>query len=57
MACETPGSKVIICTDGLANVGLGSLEDADTDDQVMDMARTLYSDISAMAVDKGYVYL
>lgn len=22
-----PGSKVIICTDGLANIGLGNLED------------------------------
>jgi len=26
MASQRPGSKVIICTDGLANVGVGSLE-------------------------------
>ena len=26
MAAQHPGSKVIICTDGLANVGLGRLD-------------------------------
>jgi hypothetical protein len=30
LACEGGvGSKVIICTDGIANIGLGSLEDLD----------------------------
>ena len=28
LASQKPGSQVIVCTDGLANVGLGSFEDA-----------------------------
>ena len=26
IASQKPGSKVVICTDGLANIGLGSLD-------------------------------
>jgi hypothetical protein len=26
MAAKSPGSRVVVCTDGLANVGLGALE-------------------------------
>ncbi len=32
IAGRTRGSRVIVCTDGLANVGVGSLEDYDTKD-------------------------
>jgi hypothetical protein len=53
MACETPGSKVIICTDGLANIGLGSLEDSDVDDQLLERAQIFYKEVSDMAVSKG----
>lgn len=28
-----PGSQVIICTDGLANVGLGAFDEVKTEDQ------------------------
>ena len=53
MACEVPGSKVIICTDGMANVGLGSLENSDADEQALDRATTFYDQVSTMATEKG----
>ncbi len=53
MACQVPGSKVIICTDGMANVGLGSLEQIDRDDQLRERAETFYTSVGSMAVDKG----
>lgn len=31
-AAGKPGSKVIICTDGLANVGVGNLDELETDE-------------------------
>ena len=40
-----PGSKVIICTDGLANIGLGSLEPGCTSE--------FYSVIGELATEKG----
>jgi hypothetical protein len=33
MAAQTPGSRVVLCTDGLANVGVGALDSAMTDDE------------------------
>jgi len=41
-----PGSKVIICTDGLANVGIGSLEGHHKDEM-------FYDRVSEYAVEKG----
>jgi hypothetical protein len=29
-----PGSTVVICTDGLANVGLGAYDEAKTEDEI-----------------------
>lgn len=29
-----PGSTVVICTDGLANVGLGAFDDAKSEDEI-----------------------
>ena len=29
-----PGSTVVICTDGLANVGLGAFDEAKTDEEI-----------------------
>lgn len=40
-----PGSKVIICTDGLANVGLGSLDIPEN--------RDFYINLGALAAEKG----
>ena len=53
MACQVPGSKVIICTDGMANVGLGSHEQTDNDDNAYDVASVFYTQVGQMAVDKG----
>jgi len=50
IASKTPGTKVIICTDGLANVGIGSLNMASksgTDD--------FYSQVGQYAKRKGVV--
>ena len=52
MACNTPGSKVIMCTDGMANVGLGGL-DALPEDPKYAEATEFYDEVSEMAVDKG----
>eukprot|EP00826_Nyctotherus_ovalis_P001723 TRINITY_DN102_c0_g1_i1.p1 TRINITY_DN102_c0_g1~~TRINITY_DN102_c0_g1_i1.p1 ORF type:complete len:608 (-),score=168.84 TRINITY_DN102_c0_g1_i1:19-1842(-) len=48
----TPGSKVIICTDGLANVGIGSLEHA-KDKTAVKKTRDFYTQIGALAKSKG----
>ena len=53
MACQVQGSKVIICTDGMANVGLGCLDIGDSDDVVYDNASVFYTQVGQMAVDKG----
>ena len=50
MASQVPGSKVIICTDGLANVGLGSL---DVNSEDFEQACQFYSDVSTYASEKG----
>ncbi|XP_062566658.1 circularly permutated Ras protein 1-like [Saccostrea cucullata] len=50
MAGQHPGSKVIICTDGKANVGLGRL---DVDGEEMDNEAQFYEGIGQEAADKG----
>ncbi|XP_077868957.1 circularly permutated Ras protein 1-like [Saccoglossus kowalevskii] len=52
MASQKAGSKVIICTDGKANIGLGSLE-AEEDDMAYDTAAMFYEDLGTYARDKG----
>mmetsp|Transcript_1581 Transcript_1581/g.1090 ORF Transcript_1581/g.1090 Transcript_1581/m.1090 type:complete len:83 (+) Transcript_1581:352-600(+) len=42
-----PGSKVIICTDGIANVGLGSLEEA------AEEGEQFYEQCAQLAAGKG----
>ncbi|CAG9333239.1 unnamed protein product [Blepharisma stoltei] len=50
LACQGgQGSKVIICTDGIANVGLGSLE---TEAEI-EVAESFYSKISELAKGSG----
>lgn len=36
MCSHRPGSKVIICTDGLANIGIGSLDEETADREASD---------------------
>jgi hypothetical protein len=43
-----PGSKVIICTDGMANVGIGSLNNMSDD-----AARTFYEQVGIYANERG----
>lgn len=52
MACQVPGSKVIICTDGMANVGLGSLDNLATTEQ-FEVASLFYQEVSQIAKDRG----
>ncbi len=47
-----PGSKVILCTDGLANVGLGSVEDLGTE-AAFTGARDFYARIGEQAKSQG----
>ena len=47
-----PGSKVIMCTDGLANTGLGSLDELKTDEEHKE-AEDFYSGMGVLAKEKG----
>jgi len=47
-----PGSTVIVCTDGLANVGLGSFDGATTEEQEKKISE-LYEIIGQYAQTKG----
>jgi hypothetical protein len=51
MASRAPGSKVIICTDGLANKGVGNLDELATDEAQAE-AQTFYEDLGILALDK-----
>jgi len=46
-----PGSKVIICTDGLANVGLGSLDTLKTEEE-FNKAKEFYEKVGQIAKEK-----
>lgn len=39
------GSRVVICTDGLANVGIGNLEGADQDEAIAQAAQNTYNQL------------
>jgi hypothetical protein len=53
VAAQKPGSKVILCTDGLANIGLGSM---DTDDGANEEeAEAFYRRVAAYAKDNGVI--
>ncbi len=47
-----PGSTVIVCTDGLANIGLGALDEAKTEDQLLKIEE-FYEKIGTYAKTKG----
>ena len=54
MASKAAGSKVIMCTDGLANIGIGGL-DGLTDDQQYKSSSEFYSKLGETAKLSGYV--
>lgn len=49
MAAHHPGSKVIICTDGEANTGIGSFENGDVFHEGQ-----FYEEVGMEASSKGY---
>lgn len=55
MACKAAGSKVIMCTDGLANVGLGSL-DGLTNEEYKSAAE-FYAKLGETAKVNGYMFI
>lgn len=57
IASAKPGSKVVVCTDGLANIGVGSLEDTDgpLDAEGRTPSQLVYSRIADLAMEKGVV--
>lgn len=52
MAAIQPGSKVIVCTDGMANAGLGRLDNMTSDIQT-DEVEKFYEDVADRAVEAG----
>lgn len=53
MAAEgAPGSQVVICTDGLANVGLGAFDEAKSDDEIAKVDE-FYERVGQFAKQKG----
>ena len=49
LASRKAGSQVILCTDGLANKGIGSLENENKDE-----AKDFYNELGEYALSKGY---
>lgn len=54
IACQVPGSKVIICTDGMANIGVGNLDNLVTTED-FEVATVFYQKVSTIAKSKGCV--
>ena len=52
MASERPGSEVIVCTDGKANIGVGAISDNPTEDEE-DALTEFYERVGAFARDNG----
>lgn len=55
MASKVPGSKVVMCTDGLANIGLGSL-DSESADQHAE-ASDFFAELGEKAKHCGFVHV
>ncbi|XP_043561948.1 circularly permutated Ras protein 1 [Chiloscyllium plagiosum] len=53
IASKKPGSKVIICTDGRANTGLGYLESVEED--IYECSRQFYTDVGEQATLSGVI--
>lgn len=54
MASKSPGSKVIICTDGRANTDLGNLEDI-SEEYVYQSSKLFYSNLGDLALQHSVV--
>lgn len=54
LASKSQGSKIVICTDGLTNTGLGSLDDLHTDSEKEAVA-TFYENIGLYSKAQGIV--
>jgi len=52
MASQNPGSEIVVCTDGLSNVGLGQLDDINTEEKKRASER-FYEQIGDFAVLHG----
>lgn len=50
---SAPGSKIILCTDGISNIGLGSLDFLTKEE--FDKSKLLYESLGQMAKDKGII--
>jgi hypothetical protein len=50
----SPGSRIILCTDGISNTGIGNMEDVSNPDQVQKL-KDFYSILGLAAKDKGIV--
>ena len=51
MASQVKGSKVVICTDGMANTGLGNLDVED--EEQFAVASEFYDEVAQLARDNG----
>lgn len=56
LASKVAGSKVVMCTDGRANMGLGNLENVDDTEQYK-IASDFYSKLGVLAKDNGLFIL
>src|SRR5690606_9317815 len=50
----SPGSKIILCTDGISNLGLGSLESCKTETDLINL-KAFYTQLGLTAKEKGVV--
>jgi hypothetical protein len=50
----SPGSTIILCTDGISNLGLGSLEGI-KDNKILEELQTFYTQLGITAKEKGVV--
>lgn len=55
MASRYPGSKVILCTDGKANIGLGEIEQSSSPLSSPPLTSYFYRQLALQAVEKGVI--
>ncbi|TKS93024.1 Circularly permutated [Collichthys lucidus] len=55
MASRYPGSKVVLCTDGMANIGLGAMEQTPSLSSSSPLTPTFYTHLAEKAVESGVI--
>ncbi|XP_027143465.1 circularly permutated Ras protein 1 [Larimichthys crocea] len=55
MASRYPGSKVILCTDGMANIGLGAMEQTPSLSSSSPLTPIFYTQLAEKAVESGVI--